>query len=215
MPRPGPLREAALPHIEEWLAENERLRRVAPKQQWTARRMWVELQRLGVGIAEPTVRSLVRQCRPQPAAAFVPLTFRPGERAEFDFGHALVELGGVERQLPYLAGRLRYSGAIYMEGFPTERQECFLLGQRHAFECWGGVPQHVVYDTLKPAVGAILTGHSRREQAAFTHFKSVYQFEAIFANPAAGWEKGSVENLIGFARRQFLVPIPRYPDLAA
>ena len=44
----------------------------------------------------------------------------------------------------------------------------------------------MVYDNLKPAVVAILTGHSRREQAAFTHFKSVYQFEAVFANPADG-----------------------------
>lgn len=215
VPRRAPLREAALPHIQGWLAENERLRRVAPKQQWTAHRMWQELQRLGIGIAEPTVRRLVRACRQRVPAVFVPLSFGPGERAEFDFGHALVELAGVEQQVPYLAGRLRYSGAIYVECFPTERQECFLLGQRHAFECWGGVPHQVVYDNLKPAVAEIMAGHTRREQAAFTHFKSAYAFEAVFANPAAGWEKGSVENLIGFARRSFLVPIPRQPDLAA
>jgi transposase len=214
VPRRAPLREAALPHIEGWLAENARLRRVAPKQQWTGHRMWQELQRLGIGIAEPTVRTLVRACRQRAPEVFVPLTFRPGERAEFDFGHALVELDGVERQVPYLAGRLRYSGAIYLECFPTERQECFLLGQRHAFEFWGGVPQQVLYDNLKPAVTAILAGHRRREQAAFSHFKSVYGFEAVFANPGAGWEKGSVENLVGFARRSFLVPIPRHPDLA-
>ncbi len=215
VPGRAPLREAALPHIQGWLAENERLRRLAPKQRWTGHRMWQELQRLGIGIAEPTVRTLVRACRQRPAQAFVPLSFGPGERAEFDFGHALVEVDGVEQQVPYLAGRLRYSGAIYLECFPTERQECFFLGQRHAFEFWGGVPQQVVYDNLKPAVAAILAGHSRREQAAFSHFKSVYAFAAVFANPAAGWEKGSVENLIGFARRSFLVPIPRHPDLAA
>ena len=214
-PRSAPLREAALPHIAGWLAENERLRRVAPKQRWTGHRMWQELQRLGIGIAEPTVRALVRGARQQPREAFVPLSFRPGERGEFDFGHAVVELAGVEQQVPYLAGRLRYSGAIYLECFPTERQESFLLGQRHAFECWGGVPRQVVYDNLKPAVAAILAGHSRREQAAFSHFKSAYAFEAVFANPRAGWEKGSVENLVGFARRSFLVPIPRHADLAA
>jgi len=215
VPRRAPLREVALPHIQGWLAENERLRRVAPKQRWTGHRMWQELQRMGIGIAEPTVRALVHTCRQRAPEVFVPLTFRPGERAEFDFGHALVALDGVEQQVPYLAGRLRYSGAIYLECFPTERQECFLLGQQHAFACWGGVPQRVVYDNLKPAVAAILAGHSRREQAAFSHFKSVYAFEAVFANPAAGWEKGSVENLIGFARRSFLVPIPRHPDLVA
>jgi len=49
-----------------------------------------------LGIAEPTVRRLVHSCRQRPAAVFVPLTFGPGERAEFDFGHALVEVDGVE-----------------------------------------------------------------------------------------------------------------------
>jgi hypothetical protein len=115
--------------------------------------------------------------------------------------------------VPYLAGRLRYSGAIFLECFPTERQDCFLLGQRHAFEFWGGVPLTVVYDNLKPAVQQILAGHRRTEQAAFTHFRSVYRFEAIFANAAAGWEKGSVENLVGYARRNFLVPVPEVASL--
>jgi hypothetical protein len=176
--------------------------------------MWVELQTLGVAIAEPTVRVLVQRCRQRPQQAYVPLQFTAGERAEFDFGHALVVLAGVEQQVPYLAGRLRYSGAMYVECFPTERQQCFLLGQRHAFEFWGGVTRLVVYDNLKPAVAALLTGHSRTEQAAFHHFRSVYAFEAVFANPAAGWEKGSVENLIGYARRNYLVPVPSAPDLA-
>ena len=67
-PRRAPLREAALPHIEGWLAENERLRRVAPKQRWTGHRMWQELQRMGIGIAEPTVRALVRHLSATDAA---------------------------------------------------------------------------------------------------------------------------------------------------
>ena len=212
--RSAPVREAALPYIEGWLRENERLQRVAPKQRWTARRMWLELQTLGVAIAEPTVRVLVRRCRQRVQQAYVPLQFAAGERAEFDFGHALVELDGEERQVPYLAGRLRYSGAMYVECFPTERQECFLLGQRHAFEFWGGVPRVAVYDNLKPAVSGMLAGHTRTEQAAFLHFRSVYCFEALFANPAAGWEKGSVENLVGYARRTYLVPVPQVPELA-
>ncbi len=42
-----PVRDAALPHIEKWLKENEWLERWAPKQCWTAHRMWVELRKLG------------------------------------------------------------------------------------------------------------------------------------------------------------------------
>jgi len=211
--RAAPARERIAGPIVGWLKENEGLQRWAPKQRWTARRMWEELARQGITVAESTVRQVVRQCRQQRREAYVPLSFEPGERAEFDFGHAMVVLRGERQEVPYLAGRLRYCGAMFVELFPTERQECFLLGQRHAFEFWGGVTKTVVYDNLKPAVAEILEGHTRVEQQAFAHFRSVYRFAALFANPAAGWEKGSVENLVGYARRRYLVPVPEADSL--
>jgi len=211
--RKTPVRDTALPHIEKWLKENEWLERWAPKQCWTAHRMWVELRKLGIPIGESTVRMFVQEKRQPVKPAFVPLDFAPGERAEFDFGEATVKIKGQLVKVPFLAGRLRFSGAMFVECFPTQRQEAFLLGQRHAFEFWGGVPRMIVYDNLKPAVLQVLQGHSRREHEGFLHFQSVYRFEALFANVAAGWEKGSVENLVGYARRNYLVPLPEGADL--
>jgi transposase len=208
-----PVRDAALPHIEKWLKENEWLSRWAPKQRWTAHRMWVELRKLGISIGESTVRMYVQEKQQTTKPTFVPLDFAPGERAEFDFGEAAVKIAGQLVKVPFLAGRLRFSGAMFVECFPTQRQEAFLLGQRHAFEFWGGVPRMVVYDNLKPAVLQVLQGHSRREHEVFAHFHSVYRFEALFANVHAGWEKGSVENLVGYARRNYLVPLPEGADL--
>ncbi|CCF85907.1 IS21 family transposase [Nitrolancea hollandica] len=208
-PRPAPVRDQVLPHLERWLEQNEQLKRTAPKQRWTAHRMWLELRSMGIEVAESTVRMLVRQRKQVRRETFVPLAFGPGERAEFDFGHALVILGGKQVELPFLAGRLRFSGASWVEFFPTERRECFLLGQRHAFEFWGGVPSHCLYDNTKTAVKEILRGHERVEQDAFRHFRSYYLFESVFANPSRGNEKGSVENLVGEARRNFMVPIPQ------
>lgn len=213
--RVAPAREKITPAIEGWLKGNEGLQRWAPKQRWTAQRMWQELGRQGINVAESTVRQVVRRCRTVRRRAFVPLSFAAGERAECDFGHAVIVVQGQRTEVAYRAGRLRYSGALYVECFPTERQECFLWGQRHAFECWGGVPKTVVYDNLSAAVTTILTGHKRVEQEAFRHFRSVYRCEAIFANPASGWDKGSVENLVGYARRSFLVPVPEGENIAA
>jgi len=210
-----PVRNAAFPHIEKWLKENEWLERWAPKQCWTAHRMWVELRKLGIPIGESTVRMYVREKQQTTKPAFVPLDFGPGERAEFDFGEATVKLRGQLVKVPFLAGRLRFCGAMFVECFPTQRQEAFLLGQQHAFEFWGGVPRRVVYDNLKAAVLQVLQGHSRREHEVFLHFHSVYRFEALFANGASGWEKGSVENLLGYARRNYLVPLPEGADLEA
>ena len=117
-----PVRDVALPHIEGWLKENEWLRRWAPKQCWTAHRMWVELCRLGIPIAESTVRLFVQELRKPMKPAYVPLDFAPGERAEFDFGEATVKLGGQLVKVPFLAGRLRFSGAMFVECFPTQRK---------------------------------------------------------------------------------------------
>ena len=210
-----PVRDTALPHIQKWLQENEWLERWAPKQCWTAHRMWAELRKLGIPIGESTVRLFVQESRTSSKPAFVPLDFAPGERAEFDFGEATVKLDGQLVKVPFLAGRLRFSGAMFVECFPTQRQEAFLLGQRHAFEFWGGVPRIAVYDNLKPAVLQVLQGHSRREHDVFLHFQSVYRFEALYANVHAGWEKGSVENLVGYARRNYLVPLPEGAALEA
>jgi transposase len=217
-PRSAPVSEVALPHIRGWLKENEWLQRWKPKQQWTAKRMWLELRRMNLPAGESTGRQLVRRERERTQQerrpTYVPLEFGPGERAEFDFGEAAVEIAGQMRSLPFLVGRLRFSGAMFLQVFPTQRQEAFLLGQQHAFEFWGGVPRSAVYDNLKAAVAQILEGHSRGEHERFLHFRSVYRFEALFANVRSGWEKGSVENLVGYARRTYLVPIPQVASLA-
>ena len=105
-----PVRDAALPHIEKWLQENEWLERWAPKQCWTAHRMWTELRKLGIPLGESTVRLFVQELRKRSKPAYVPLDFAPGERAEFDFGEATVKLKGQLVKVPYLAGRLRFEG---------------------------------------------------------------------------------------------------------
>src|SRR5256714_10081417 len=93
-PPKTPMRDAALPHIEKWLKENEWLERWAPKQCWTAHRMWAERHKLGIPLGESTVRLFVQELRKPSKPAYVPLDFAPGERAEFDFGEATIRLKG-------------------------------------------------------------------------------------------------------------------------
>ena len=74
-PTKTPVRDAALPHIQNWLQENEWLERWAPKQCWTAHRMWTELRKLGIPIGESTVRLFVQELRTSSKPAYVPLDF--------------------------------------------------------------------------------------------------------------------------------------------
>src|SRR5690242_13442023 len=98
--------------------------------------MWVELCALGITVGESTVRHIVLSLRPRRQSAYVPLRFDPGERGEFDFGHAVIVEAGRQVERPFLVGRLRYSGMPFVICLPTERQESFLYGQQLAFAFW-------------------------------------------------------------------------------
>jgi hypothetical protein len=52
-------------------------------------------------------------------------------------------------------------------------------------------------------------GKTAREQDKFAAFRAHYAYRPLFCNPGEGHEKGLVENLVGYARRNFLVPIPQ------
>lgn len=53
------------------------------------------------------------------------------------------------------------------------------------------------------------------ESKLFSQLRAHYRFEARFCNPDSGNEKGSVENAVGFPRRNLLVPVPSVPSLDA
>jgi hypothetical protein len=108
--------------------------------------------------------------------------------------------------------RSRYSGKSFVRAYPMERQEMFFDGHMWAFAFFGGVFPVIVFDNLKTAVRTVLRGKSRVEQDQFIKFRSYYTFEARFCNPDSGREKGGVEGLVGFARRNFLVPLPEVAD---
>jgi hypothetical protein len=61
---------------------------------------------------------------------------------------------------------------------------------------------------MSQAVMRALPGHKPQEQEAFIAFRSHYLFESRFCNPREAHEKGLVENLVGYARRNYLVPLP-------
>ena len=61
----------------------------------------------------------------------------------------------------------------------------------------------------------ILGGGRRKRTRAFTELQPHYLFEERFGRPGKGNDKGKVEGMVGYARRNFLVPLPRVESLAA
>ena len=61
----------------------------------------------------------------------------------------------------------------------------------------------------------ILGDGKRQRTRTFTELQSHYLFEDRFGRPGKGNDKGKVEGLVGYARRNFLVPIPAFASFAA
>ena len=144
----------------------------------------------------------------------MPQTYQPADGGTFDFGEAYVFLGGRETKVHLGYLRLDYSSKYLVVALPTERQEALFECHLRGFAYLGGVPRRMRYDNLKPAVHKILTGKNRQEQAAWVSFRSHFLFESEYVTPGRGQEKGGVENLVGYVRRNFLVPLPDVQDFA-
>jgi hypothetical protein len=63
-------------------------------------------------------------------------------------------------------------------------------------------------------VNKVLSGKERNFNNRFGQLCSHYLFEPTACTPAAGWEKGQVENQVGTVRRRFFVPRPKVKDYA-
>ena len=84
-----------------------------------------------------------------------------------------------------------------------------------AFAFLGGVPQSILYDNTKLAVARILGDGRRKRTRAFTELQSHYLFEDRFGRPGKGNDKGKAEGMVGYMRRNFLVPVPSFESFDA
>ncbi|RME45543.1 MAG: IS21 family transposase [Chloroflexi bacterium] len=206
-PRPSPVMDPVKPIIDQWLAEDEAR---PPKQRHTAKRIYQRLTtEYGFQGAESTVRRYVGQRRKAlRSQVFIPLGYVPGQTAQVDFGTAQAIIAGEELTVQLFCLRLGYSKQPFVTALPTQAQEAFFEGHVRAFDFLGGVPREIVYDNLKAAVKRILEGRNREEQATFKAFRSHYLFDSRFCTPRQAHEKGLVEGLVGYARRNWFVPLP-------
>lgn len=180
------------------------------KQRHTAKRIFERIQEEhGYSGGYTTVKDYVRDKRLRCREMFVPLS-HPSGHAQADFGEALAVIDGVQMKVHYLCIDLPQSDDLFVKAYPAENMEAFCDGHNAAFSYFDGVPLSVLYDNTKLAVGRIEKNGIRRHTPKFDELMSHYLFEARFGRPGKGNDKGKVEGLVGYVRRNFLVPIPRF-----
>ncbi len=188
-------------------------REVPRKQRHTAKRIWERLKtERGFEGGYTAVKELVAELKAVKREVFVPLIHRPGE-AQVDFGHALVNVGGVLKKRPFFVMSLPYSDGFFVQVFERENTESFWEGHVRAFQFFGAVPGRISYDNSKVAVARLLGSRERKLTDGFLQLQSHYLFEAHFCLPRRGNEKGVVEGIVRYSRANFLVPVPQVRDL--
>ena len=178
------------------------------KQRHTSKRIFERLRdEHGYAGGLTIVKDYVLRQRQRQREMFVPLRHDPGH-AQADFGEALAVIGGVERKIHFFAMDLAHSDAGFVQAYPAETTEAFCAGHVAAFDFFGKVPQSILYDNTRIAVARILGDGRRQRTRVFNELQSHYLFADRFGRPGKGNDKGKVEGLVGFIRRNYLVPLP-------
>lgn len=186
------------------------------KQKHTAKRIYDRLvnEHNFMG-SYSAVRDTVRRLKAEhavPLQSDVPLAYDPGEALQIDWGEATVYLDGQKTKVNLFCARLCNSCDIFVQAYRTQNQETFLEAHQRAFDFFAGVSKRIIFDNAKVAVKEGFGLHAK-PQDKYLSFSAHYAFTLDFCNPAKGNEKGLVESLVGYSRRNFLVPVPRVDDM--
>lgn len=203
-----PKLDAFVSTIEYWLEEDLKVPR---KQRHTAKRVFDRLRdECGFTGGYTIIKDYMRERDQRRQEVFVPLSHPPGH-AQADFGEAMVMIGGVEQKARFFVLDLPHSDGCYVRAYPAAVAEAWVDGHIHAFSFFGAVPQSIVYDNDRCLVAKILPDGTRKRAALFSGFLSHYLIRDRYGRPGKGNDKGNVEGLVGYARRNFMVPIPQFP----
>lgn len=145
----------------------------------------------------------------KPSAREVALRFEgmPGEFLQVDWGEVRdlpLTHAGEARTRYFFAARLKYSRFMFVQFPPDMREETFLHALIDCFLAIGGVPWVVVTDNLKTAVLGRDATNQPIWNPAYQKLAAEFKFLPEACAPAAGNQKGSVENLVKFVKGNFL-----------
>jgi len=215
LPRIGPWRD----QLDGLLLANEQK---PARERLTLIRVFEELRGLGYEGGYDAMRRYARAWRTARGAAtapaYVPLSFAPGEAYQFDWSHEIVLMNRMPVTVKVAHIRLCHSRMPFVRAYPRESQEMVFDAHARAFDFFKGACTRGIYDNMKTAVESVFVGKDRQFNRRFLQMCGHYLVEPTACTPAAGWEKGQVENQVGNIRERLFTPRPRvasYDELNA
>ncbi len=153
------------------------------------------------------VRKRRRARQPSPREVALRFEGMPGEFLQVDWGEVRdlpLTKAGEARTRYFFAARLKYSRFMFVQFHTDMREETFLRALIDCFVAIGGVPWVVVTDNMKTAVLGRDATHQPIWNPAYQKLAAEFKFLPEACTPAAGNQKGSVENLVKFVKHNFL-----------
>lgn len=150
---------------------------------------------------------LVKRLRPSPVAEPV-ICFDglPGQYAQFDFGEVLVTYeDGTADRIVFFAGRLKYSRFMHVRVTKDQRAESVVRGLLDCLHAFGGCPKEWVFDNPRTIRVSPIGVKPIKLHRYLRDLVAEMRVIPTFCAPRSGNQKGSVERLVGFAKRSFFL----------
>jgi len=141
--------------------------------------------------------------------AYLELSFRHGYYLQLDHGEATIFLNG-QSTVGYMF-TASVPGLIlrYCQFYLTKDGLAWADFHERAFQYYGGIFETCIYDNDT----ALVKASTKEPTKIFNDVVGHYDFKYILCNKASGWEKGQVENSVGYCRRNFLTGIPEFASM--
>ena len=201
--------------IKEFI-DDEILRNVNRKQRYTSVYIFKRLKMDGIySGSERQIRKHIRAIREEKKQllkknpSFLELHFKHGHYLQFDHGEATLVINGIEIQGYLFTASAPGLVLRYCQFFQTKEGLSWAEFHENTFKYFGGVFENCMYDNDS----ALVVPSTREHTKIFNDVMAHYDFKVILCNKAAGWEKGSVENSVGYCRRNFLAGKPEFKSM--
>ncbi|MFH1733694.1 MAG: hypothetical protein ABIE92_03210 [bacterium] len=202
----------ATPEVRQAISnilKEEVLKNVPVKQRHTARCIFRDLTEQGIYKgSERRLETLVKEERRKlgisMGASYLPLTIPLGSQVQIDHGEAEIQFAGLIVTAYLFVATIPGAMLRFAKLYPTKARESWGDFFEKCFAFFNGIFPLIVVDN-----DSVLIHPKTRQKTEFcldamTH----YGFDVHFCNKNAGWEKGSVENGVGYVRRNYLTGLP-------
>jgi transposase len=153
---------------------------------------------------------LVKRLRPAatPVEPMVRFDGLPGEFAQFDFGEVEVTCAdGAVEKFHFFAGCLKFSRMKHVVITPDQKAERLVRATVDCLNAFGGAPKQWVYDNPK-TVWVAKPGGGHELHSYLRQLVADLHVLVEPCTPRMAWQKGAVENLVGFVKKNFFLAYP-------